>query len=66
MIIDGQIIVILNYPLTLLKPMVDIQCLQMQYIFVIINYKVAIKIFHQLNTNKLKETLTNFFLNRYN
>ena len=27
MIIDGQIIVILNYPLTLLKPIVDIQCL---------------------------------------
>ena len=27
MAIDGQILVILNYPLTLLKPIVDIQCL---------------------------------------
>ena len=27
MILDGQILVILKYPLTILKPMVDIQCL---------------------------------------
>ena len=26
MILDGQILVILNYPLTVLRPMVDIQC----------------------------------------
>ena len=45
MILDGQILVILKYPLTILKPMVDIQCLWAQYMFGII-YIVAIKMIY--------------------
>ena len=45
MILHGQILVVLKYPLTVLKPMVDIQCLLIQYMFGII-YKVAIKMLY--------------------
>ena len=45
MILDGQILVILKYPPTILKRMVDIQCLHIQYMFGI-TYKVAIKMLY--------------------
>ena len=41
-ILDGHILVILKYPLTVSKPMVDIQSLYRQCMFGIA-YKVAIK-----------------------
>ena len=43
MIIDGPILAILKNPLTVLKPMVDIQCLLIRYMFGI-TYKVVIKL----------------------
>ena len=45
MILDGPILIILKYPLTVLKPTAGIQCLLIQYMFGII-YKVPIKIIH--------------------
>ena len=45
MILDGQILVILKYPLIKLKPMVDIRSLEIQHMFGI-TYKVAFKMLY--------------------
>ena len=66
MILGGQILVILNYRLTVLRPMVDILYLQMQYVW---NHSQSCHqnvIFRHLKVNKLKKILITFSLNRYN
>ena len=59
-------LVILQYPLTVLKPVVDIKCLWIQHVWNHLQSCHQNVIFHQLRANKLKQALITFFLNRNN
>ena len=63
MILDGQILVILKYPLTYGRYSMFVNSIYIWNHLQSCHHNV---IFHQLRGNKLKEILISFFLNRYN